>query len=67
MCIMESNNQQLCIAVGATFTVESLEQPLAFWLQKLEISCHAFKLHSDFSEISVTRGLSPLPLCVLDH
>jgi hypothetical protein len=24
-------------------------------------------LHSDFSEISVTRGLSPLPLCVLDN
>ena len=34
---MESNNQQLCIAIGANFTVEPLEQSLAFWLQKLEI------------------------------
>lgn len=34
---MEFSNQQLCIAVGATFTVEPLEQPLAFWLQKLQI------------------------------
>jgi hypothetical protein len=30
------------------------------------LSYCAFKLHSDFSESSVTRGLSPLPLYVLD-
>ena len=30
------------------------------------LGCCVFKLHSDFSESSLTRGLSPLPLCVLD-
>ena len=30
------------------------------------LSCYEFKLHNDFAEIFVTRGLSPLPICVLD-
>jgi hypothetical protein len=30
------------------------------------ISCHEFRLHNDFAESLVTRGLSPLPVCVLD-
>jgi hypothetical protein len=31
------------------------------------ISCYEFRLHNDFAESFVTRGLSPLPVCVLDN
>jgi len=31
------------------------------------VSCRALKLHNGSSESPVTRGLSPLPLCVLDN
>ena len=31
------------------------------------ISCHEFRLHNDFAESLVTRGLSPLPVCVLSN
>jgi hypothetical protein len=31
------------------------------------VSCYEFRLHNDFAESFVTRGLSPLPVCVLDN
>jgi hypothetical protein len=31
------------------------------------VSCHEFRLHNDSVESLVTRGLSPLPVCVLDN
>ena len=34
--------------------------------QLMTISCYEFKLHNDFAKSLVTRGLSPLPICVLD-
>ena len=30
------------------------------------VSCYEFRLHNNFAENCVTRGLSPLPVCVLD-
>ena len=33
----------------------------------MPISCDEFRLHNDFAENFVTRGLSPLPVCVLDN
>jgi hypothetical protein len=38
---------------------------MAFLLMLL--SCHEFRLHNDFAESLLKRGLSPLPLCVLDN
>jgi hypothetical protein len=35
--------------------------------EALYLSCYEFKLHDDFAESFVTRGLSPLPVCVLDN
>jgi hypothetical protein len=34
---------------------------------KNAISCYEFRLHNDFAESLLTRGLSPLPVCVLDN
>jgi hypothetical protein len=34
---------------------------------KSDLSCYEFRLHNDFAESFVTRGLSPLPVCVLDN
>ena len=36
-------------------------------MKPLELSCHEFRLHNDFADSLVTRGLSPLPVCVLDN
>ena len=33
----------------------------------LQISCHKFRMHNGFLESLVTRGLSPLPVCILDN
>jgi hypothetical protein len=33
---------------------------------KIWLSCYEFKLRNDFVGSLVTRGLSPLPMCVLD-
>ena len=34
---------------------------------KYLISCPEFRLHNDFTKSLVTRGLSPLPVCVLNN
>jgi hypothetical protein len=31
------------------------------------LSCHEFRLHNDFAESFIIRGLSPLPVGVLDN
>ena len=36
------------------------------YFHKSAVSCYEFKLHNDFAESLVKRGLSPLPICVLD-
>ena len=36
-------------------------------MKPLKLSCHEFRLHNDFADSLVTRGLSPLPVCVLDN
>ncbi len=33
----------------------------------LELSCYELRLHNDFAESFLTRGLSPLPVYVLDN
>jgi hypothetical protein len=36
-------------------------------LKLLEVNCHEFRLHNDFADNLVTRGLSPLPVSVQDN
>ena len=47
-------HHRIFLKISATFSVQ------------IGISCYEFRLHNNFAENCVTRGLSPLPVCVLD-
>jgi hypothetical protein len=40
---------------------------VGLFLIKSSISCYEFRLYNDFAESLLTRGLSPLPVCILDN
>jgi hypothetical protein len=46
--------------------LETLAQSGSIFTNGLGLLYHEFRLHNDFAKSFLTRGLSPLPLCVLD-